>query len=345
MENGRVICTVEMHTGGEPFRIVTSGIPRMPGKTIVERRAWLKENADDLRRALMLEPRGHADMYGGYLTDPISPGADFGIIFVHNEGYSDHCGHGTIALATVAVQLGWIQHRTIPETRVGIDAPCGFIEAWVTWDGKRASSVRFINVPSFIWKRDVTVNTPTFGNVTGDIAFGGAFYFYTDGAPHDIKIHPRQLTLITQFGTEVKQAVNAAIQVQHPDIPEINHIYGTIVAAGARGGDDETSTTSTHHHQANCCIFADSEVDRSPTGSGTAGRVAQLYLRGQLAKDQVLVNESIIGSVFKGKVLKETKVGSFDAVIPQIEGSAHIVGHAQWIIDESDPLTYGFLVK
>ncbi|SAL53494.1 proline racemase [Caballeronia sordidicola] len=335
MKITNAISTVEVHTGGEAFRIVTSGLPKMQGKTIVARRAWLKEHADHIRRALMFEPRGHADMYGGYLTEPVSEGADFGIIFVHNEGYSDHCGHGVIGLATAAVELGWIE-RTEPETRVGIDAPCGFIEAFVQWDGNHAGNVRFVNVPSFIWQRDVTVQTPSFGSVTGDIAFGGAFYFYTDGAPFDLPIRESAVDKLIQFGAEVKAAANAAVKVVHPEIPELNHIYGTIIANEPRHGGSS---------QANCCVFADREVDRSPTGSGTAGRVAQLYLRGRLKKDETLVNESVIGTVFKGRVLSETKLGSFDAVIPEIEGNAYICGFANWIIDDRDPLTYGFLVR
>ncbi|MDR5752931.1 MULTISPECIES: trans-3-hydroxy-L-proline dehydratase [unclassified Caballeronia] len=335
MKITKAISTVEVHTGGEAFRIVTSGLPRMQGKSIVARRAWLKEHADHIRRALMFEPRGHADMYGGYLTEPVSEGADFGVIFVHNEGYSDHCGHGVIGLATAAVELGWIE-RTSPETRVGIDAPCGFIEAFVQWDGEHAGNVRFVNVPSFIWQRDVTVDTPTFGKVTGDIAFGGAFYFYVDGAPFDLPVRESAVVRLIAFGAEVKAAANAAFKVVHPEIPELNHIYGTIIANSPRHAGST---------QANCCVFADREVDRSPTGSGTAGRVAQLYLRGQLGRDETLVNESVIGTVFKGRVLRETKLGEFDAVIPEVEGNAYICGFANWIIDERDPLTYGFLVR
>lgn len=335
MKITKAISTVEVHTGGEAFRIVTSGLPRMQGKTIVARRAWLKEHADHIRRALMFEPRGHADMYGGYLTEPVSEGADFGVIFVHNEGYSDHCGHGVIGLATAAVELGWIE-RTSPETRVGIDAPCGFIEAFVQWDGEHAGNVRFVNVPSFIWQRDVTVDTPTFGKVTGDIAFGGAFYFYADGAPFDLPVRESAVERLIAFGAQVKAAANAAFKVVHPEIPELNHIYGTIIANSPRHAGST---------QANCCVFADREVDRSPTGSGTAGRVAQLYLRGRLGRDETLVNESVIGTVFKGRVLRETKLGEFDAVIPEVEGNAYICGFANWIIDERDPLTYGFLVR
>lgn len=331
----QALTTVEVHTGGEAFRIVTSGLPRMPGKTIVARRAWLKENADHIRRALVFEPRGHADMYCGYLTEPVSETADFGVIFVHNEGYSDHCGHGVIALATAAVELGWVT-RAVPETRVGIDAPCGFIEAFVQWDGNHAGNVRFINVPSFIWKRDVSVDTPTFGTVSGDIAFGGAFYFYTDGAPFDLTIRESSVERLIRFGAEVKTAANEKFSLQHPEIPELNHIYGTIIANAPRHEGSD---------QANCCVFADRQVDRSPTGSGTAGRIAQLYLRGLLQRDVSYLNESIVGTVFKGRVIGETTVAGFDAVIPEVEGNAFVCGFSNWIIDDRDPLAYGFLVR
>ncbi len=330
-----MIGTVEMHTGGEPFRIVTSGFPRAPGARIVDRRAWLKTHADHLRRALILEPRGHADMYAGILTDPVSPGADFGVIFAHNEGYSDHCGHGVIALATAAVQLGWVS-RSAPETRVGIDAPCGFIEAHVAWDGENAGTVRFINVPSFLLARDVVVETPSFGPVRGDIAFGGAFYFYTPAAPHGLAIAEADVERLVHFGAEVKAAANAAHPVRHPAIPEIDHIYGTIVDGPPRHAGST---------QSNCCVFADREVDRSPTGSGTAGRIAQLFARGQLGTGEVLVNESIIGSVFSGRVIGPSSVGPHPAVIVEVSGEAKLCGFANWVLDPRDPLVHGFLVR
>lgn len=335
MLSSHTITTVEMHTAGEPFRIVTSGFPRAPGARIVDRRTWLQANADHLRRALIMEPRGHADMYAGILTDPVSPGADFGVIFAHNEGYSDHCGHGTIALATAAVQLGWVT-RSVPETRVGIDAPCGFVQAFVAWDGERAGAVRFVNVPSFLFARDVTVETPGFGRVVGDIAYGGAFYFYTSGVPHGLSITEPEAERLVRFGAEVKQAANARCKVVHPEIPEINHIYGTIIDGPPR---NPGST------QSNCCIFADRQVDRSPTGSGTAGRVAQLYARGRLAAGETLVNDSIIGSTFSGRVVGEARVGDYAAVVPEIAGQAWLCGFATWTIDPRDPLRQGFLVR
>jgi proline racemase len=331
----QTITTIEMHTAGEPFRIVTSGFPRAPGARIVDRRAWLQTHADHLRRALILEPRGHADMYAGILTEPVTPGADLGVIFAHNEGYSDHCGHGTIALATAAVQLGWVA-RTVPETRVGIDAPCGFIEAFVAWDGERVGAVRFINVPSFLLMQDVDVQTPSFGRVVGDIAYGGAFYFYTPGAPHGLSIVEAEVERLIRFGAEVKAAANVRYPVAHPDIPEINHIYGTIIDGAPRHAGSS---------QSNCCVFADREVDRSPTGSGTAGRIAQLHARGRLASGAVLVNESIIGSIFTGRVVGEARVGPHPAVIPEISGEAHLMGMATWILDPRDPLRHGFLVR
>lgn len=335
MKPDRFVSTVEVHAAGEPFRIVTGGWPKPQGDTIVARRAWMKAHTDHLRRALMLEPRGHAHMYGGYLTEAVSEGADFGIVFMHNEGYSDHCGHGVIALATAAVELGWVE-RSTPETRIGIDAPCGFIEAFVAWNGEHAGSVRFVNVPSFIWQRDAVVQTPTFGAVHGDIAFGGAFYFYASGKPFGLSIREAEIERLTQFGDEVKQAANAAYKVAHPHIPDINHIYGTIIDNAPRHAGSS---------QANCCVFADREVDRSPTGSGTAGRVAQLFLRGALQRGDTLVNESIIGTIFRGHVRAETRLDRFDAVIAEIEGDAHVCGFAQWLIDERDPLAYGFLVR
>jgi len=250
----RVLSTVEVHTAGEPFRIVTSGLPKIHGRSIVERRAWLKDHADHLRRALMLEPRGHADMYGGYLTDAVSEDADFGIIFIHNEGYSDHCGHGVIGLATAAVALGWVE-RTQPETRVGIDAPCGFIEAFVKWDGEHAGSVRFVNVPSFIWQRDAGVDTPSFGTVRGDICFGGAFYFYTSGEPFGLEIREAQVDRLIQFGDEVKRAANAAFKVQHPTFPRS-------ITSTARSSTTRRATPVPHRPTAACSPIAKSTARR-----------------------------------------------------------------------------------
>ena len=331
----RTIHTVDAHTGGEPLRIVTAGLPPVPGKTILERRAWLQENRDDVRLFLMNEPRGHADMYGAYLLPPTTDAADFGVIFIHNEGYSDMCGHGIIALGKVLVELNHVE-RTIPLTRIGFDTPAGFIEAQVEWDGVRVGSVTFRNVPAFIYQRDVSVETPSFGTVTGDIVFGGAFYYYMNGDQAKVQIKSEQVRTLIQLGAETKAAVKAQVKIQHPLELGLNTLYGTIV---------DGAPNNPKADQANVCIFADREVDRSPTGTGTSGRAAQLFLRQKLALNQVLVNESIVGSCFSVRVIATAKVGEFDAAITEVTGNAHIMSFNQWVLEESDPFPQGFFLR
>lgn len=335
MEFSATYTTVDAHTGGEPLRIVTGGVPRIPGATILEKRRWVRENLDHVRRALMWEPRGHADMYGCYVTEPVTPGADLGVIFMHNEGYSDMCGHGIIALATVVVAQGLVP-RTPGETRVGIDSPAGFIEAFVAWDGRRVGRVRFLNVPSFLYLWDAVVSTPGFGEVSVDIAFGGAFYAYLDGAAVGLAVVPENVRELVELGDQVKRAVMAAVPIQHPEVPELNRLYGTIIAGPPRDAAN---------HQANVCVFAEREVDRSPTGTGTSGRVAQLVARGLLGMGEELRNESIIGSVFAGKAVSRRRVGGFDAVVPEVSGTAAILGFNQWVVEPGDALGEGFLVR
>ena len=213
--------------------------------------------------------------------------------------------------------------------------PAGFIEAFVEWDGTHVAGVRFVNVPSFIWKEDVSIDTPSFGAVTGDIAYGGAFYFYTDGSPFGLAIREQNADRLKDIGMEVKDAVNAKYEIVHPEQPEIRELYGTIISGAAR----HSGST-----QANACIYADRELDRSPTGSGTAGRTAQLYLQNKLARDEVFINESIIGSIFESRILTETRVGDYEAVVPEIRGNAFICGFANWVLDDRDPLTLGFSI-
>ncbi|HYD96026.1 MAG TPA: trans-3-hydroxy-L-proline dehydratase [Noviherbaspirillum sp.] len=331
----RTIQTIDAHTGGEPLRILVSGMPPVPGKNILEKRAWLKANRDDLRQFLMNEPRGHADMYGAYLLPPTTPEADFGVIFIHNEGYSDMCGHGIIALGKVLVEMGYVERRS-PVTRIGFDAPAGFIEAHVEWDGKRAGEVTFRNVPSFIFMRDVEVETPGFGRISGDIVFGGAFYYYIDGRQAGLEIKPELVRSLIQLGAETKAAVKEKIRIEHPLEPGLNELYGTIIdGAPNRPGVD----------QSNVCIFADREVDRSPTGTGTSGRAAQLYLRGRLGMNEPYLNGSIVGSAFKVRVIEAVKVGDLDGAITEVTGSAHISGFNQWVLEDSDPFPTGFFFR
>jgi proline racemase len=335
MEFSATYTTVDAHTGGEPLRIVTGGIPRIPGATILEKRRWVREHMDHVRRALILEPRGHADMYGAYLTEPVTAAADLGVIFMHNEGYSDMCGHGIVALATVAVAQGLVPRRE-GETRIGIDAPAGFIEAFVAWDGRRVGEVRFRNVPSFLHTRDLAVATPSYGEVVVDVAFGGAFYAYVDAAALGLAVVPERLRDLVRAGDEIKHAVMASVDVVHPLESELRGIYGTILA----GPPSAAGAT-----QRNVCIFADREVDRSPTGTGTAGRVAQLVARGRLDVGESIVNESIVGSRFTGRALERTTVGPFDAVVAEVAGRAAITGFSTWVVEADDDLGLGFFLR
>ncbi len=335
MEFAATYTTVDTHAGGEPLRIVTGGVPRLQGDTILAKRRWARENLDHVRRALLLEPRGHADMYGAYVTEPVSPEADLGVVFMHNEGYSDMCGHGVIALATVAVAQGLVT-RTIPETRVGIDAPAGFIEAFVAWDGRRVGEVRFRNVAAFLHTPDLTVRTPSFGEVTVDVAFGGAFYAYLDAGQLGLEVTPERLRDLVQAGDEIKHAVMAAADVVHPLESELRGIYGTILS-----GPPRTAAGT----QRNVCVFADRQVDRSPTGTGTAGRVAQLVARGRLGMGEMIANESIIGSVFTGRALEPAQVGAYAAIVPEVGGTAAIVGYHTWVVDADDVLGAGFFLR
>jgi trans-L-3-hydroxyproline dehydratase len=252
---------------------------------------------------------------------------------MHNEGYSTMCGHGVIALAAVAVATGMVP-ATKPETRVGLDTPAGFVEAFVEWDGSKTGRTRFLNVPSFLYRRDLVVDTPGFGSLTIDVAFGGAFYAYLEAEQAGLTVRPADYRALIQLGDEVKHAVEAAIEVVHPLEPALHGIYGTIIAGppSAPGAD-----------QANVCVFADREVDRSPTGTGTAGRVAQLHARGLLPRGREFVNESIIGTRFTGRVVEQTMVGDFPAVVPEVSGQGHIVGFCQWVVD--DPVAEGFFLR
>jgi proline racemase len=329
------ITAIDAHTGGEPFRVITGGFPDLSGDTILARRRWVKERFDHLRTALMWEPRGHADMYGGILTPPITPGADIGILFMHNEGYSSMCGHGIIAITKVALETGLIPMQT-PETTVRIDSPAGLITAHARVSGGEVESVRFQNVPSFVLARDEIVEVPGLGRVRYDIAFGGAFYAYVNAPDAGVRCIPEDFRPLIEKGMAIKRAVMANREIPHPLEPDLGFLYGTIFvgppqAAGA--------------HSRNVCIFAEGELDRSPTGTGVSGRLAIHYARGDVEIGEPVVVESIIGSRFSGRVIETTIFGTYPAVIPEVEGSAHITGRQELLIDPKDPLRDGFILR
>ncbi len=329
------ITTIDLHTAGEPFRVVTGGLPEPAGDTILARRRYMRNHLDHLRTALMWEPRGHADMYGCVITPPESDDADFGVLFLHNEGYSTMCGHGIIAMATLAVETGLVEVRE-PETVIRIDAPAGLITARVRVRDGRAVSVAFRNVPSFVLALDQHVDVPEWGRVRYDIAFGGAFYAYVQAADLGLSTRPEDFTRLIEAGMAVKRAVMADRPVPHPFEEDLSFLYGTIFIGPPHAPDA---------HSSNVCIFAEGEVDRSPTGTGVSGRLALHMARGEIEKGQSIRIESIIGTSFTGRVVEQTPFGPHQAVIPEVEGTAHIVGRCEFLIDPEDPLKDGFILR
>jgi trans-L-3-hydroxyproline dehydratase len=283
----------------------------------------------------MNEPRGPADMYGAYLLPPVTKKADYSVIFIHNEGYSDMCGHGIIALGKVLVELGFVPRRT-PLTPVGFNTPAGFVQVQVEWDGRHAGAVCFRNVPAFIYARDVRVPTPDFGTLQGDIVFGGAFYYYIDVAQTGLEVRSGELRALIELGAQAKAAAVAQVSIVHPLEPGLDTLYGVIIDGPPNGAGAD---------QSNVCIFADREVDRSPTGTGTSGRAAQLYLRGKLALNTPFINSSIVGSRLTARVLERTTVGTLEAAITEVSGHAHIMGMQQWLLERDDPFPQGFFLR
>ncbi len=334
-ENWVRITTIDAHTGGEPFRIITGGLPGLEGDTILARRRFMTSHLDHLRTALMWEPRGHADMYGCIITPPVSPQADFGVLFLHNAGYSSMCGHGIIAVTSVAVETGMVA-AVAPVTTVRIDAPAGLVTAHARLEEGRVTSVFFHNVPSFALSLDQTVAVPGLGPVRYDIAYGGAFYAFVKADDLNVSTTPEDFNALIDKGMAVKRAVMAAGPVTHPFEDDLSFLYGTIIIGPPR---------SRGTHSSNVCIFADGEVDRSPTGTGVSARLALHYARKEIGMNDPIVIESILGSRFTGQVVDTTIFGHHDAVIPEVEGSAWITGRNEFLIDPADPLKNGFIVR
>jgi trans-L-3-hydroxyproline dehydratase len=329
------ITTIDTHAEGEPLRIITGGLPPIPGGTILERRRYLRENLDHLRTALVWEPRGHADMYAAVMTAPVTAEADAGVLFMHNEGYSTMCGHGIIGLVTVALETGMLPVHG-PLTTVKLDTPAGLVTAHAKLQDGRVRSVAFENVPSYAYALDQTVEVPGIGPVRYDVAFGGAFYAYCHAADLGVGLGPADFRRLIEVGTAVKRAVMASLPIRHPFEEDLGFLYGTILI-----GPPQTLGADSR----NVCIFAEGEVDRCPTGTGVSGRLALNYARGQITKGQPFVVESIIGTRFTGRILGTTTFGDYQAVIPEIEGSAYIVGRHEFLIDPDDPLRDGFILR
>jgi trans-L-3-hydroxyproline dehydratase len=331
------ITTLDAHAAGEPLRIITGGLPELPGATILERRRYMREHLDHVRRALMWEPRGHYDMYGAVLTPPVTPGADLGVLFLHNEGYSTMCGHGVIALVTALLETGALPARG-QRTPVALDTPAGLVRATAhLGEDGRVERVSFLNVASFLYARDVALEVPGYGAVLADIAFGGAFYAILPAERVGLQVVPEQAKQLVAAGEAIKRAVNAALPIRHPFEDDLGFLYGTILT----GAPEDPA-----HHSRNICVFANAEVDRSPTGTGVSARLALHHAKGELELGQPIVIESILGrrSAFEGRVSAAERVGPYDAVVPEVGGTAGLTGRHEFVIRPDDALGQGFLI-
>jgi trans-L-3-hydroxyproline dehydratase len=329
------IVTVDAHTEGEPLRLVLAGFPELAGDTVRACREDARLAHDHLRTALMWEPRGHADMYGCILTPPERPGSSLGVVFTHNEGYSTMCGHGVLAVTRLALDLGLVE-RHEPETNVTLDTPAGPVRARALVDGGRVRAVSFRNVPSWVVGLDREVSVPGLGKVRYDLAFGGAFYAYVDAPTLGLELMPSCAPSLIAAAGRIKAAVAAADPPVHPDGPDLSFLYGVIFVGPAR---------DPAHHSRNVCVFADGEVDRSPTGTGVSGRLAIHYARREVEPDETLVIESVLGTRFACRIVQVLERPEGPAIVPEVEGRVHLTGYAEWTLDPEDPLVHGFLLR
>jgi len=340
-EGWQRIVTVEMHTGGEPLRIVASGYPPIPGRNVIERRSYCAAELDHLRKLIMWEPRGHADMYGCILTPPNEDfddvQADFGVLFMHNEGYSSMCGHGIIAVTKLAIESGLVLAEE-GESIVRVDAPAGRITAKATIQQGRVTAVSFENVACFVQLFNQRVTVEPFGEIEFDLAYGGAFYAYVDAlqAGLELSANAKNVQRLIHAGREIKKVIQQEFNITHPIHEDLSFLYGTVFHGPAR---DST------HHSRNVCIFADGEVDRCPTGTGVSGRAAIEYARGDLALGESITIESIMGTTFDVCPLRETEVDQRVAIVPRVTGNAYFTGRNEFWIDPADSLGQGFLIS
>ena len=323
------ITTIDMHTGGEPLRVIVDGLPPIAGNSVLEKRRYFREHYDHLRRGLMWEPRGHADMYGAVITP--SADADCDVFFLHNEGYSTMCGHAIIALTKLAVET-----KLVSKNEITINVPAGRIHARAIVRDGRVVETSFRNVPSFLYLRDQQLDVDGIGRVQFDIAYGGAFYAFVNAEEVGLKLVPEDLNRLIDYGRRIKRAVMSQFSITHPLEADLSFLYGTIFTGPA---------VNASHHSRNVCIFADGEVDRSATGSGVSARAALHFAKGELALNETVTIESVVGSTMSVKVVEVTKFGPHDAVIPEVSGTASIIGRNEFYFDPEDPFREGFILR
>ena len=332
--DGLKVQSIEMHTGGEPLRVLTNGLPEIRGKTILEKRRYFREHFDHIRTGTMWEPRGHADMYGAILTEPVTPDGDFGVFFLHNEGYSTMCGHAIIALTKMVLEMDIVKRKGEKVT-LRIDGPPGRIISTAYRKQGVVERVIFRNVPSFVSTRqgEISINDSP---IRFDLAYGGAFYAFVEADDLQLSLDTRHANHLIRMGSMIKQAVSDHYEITHPFEEDLGFLYGTIFTGKA---------LDPGHHSRNVCIFADGELDRSATGSGVSARAAIHYDRGELEPGQWITIESILSTTMQVRVAEVTSYGPYPAVVPEVSGTAHFTGRSEFWFDPDDPLKKGFIIR
>ncbi|MCY4298026.1 MAG: proline racemase family protein [Flavobacteriaceae bacterium] len=328
------IQTIDLHTCGQPLRVITNGLPKLKGNNVLAFRKDFQTRWDHYRKILMHEPRGHKDMYGCALTPPNDSKATFGVVFFHNQGYSTMCGHAMIALTTLAYQLHWIANKN--QNTLFIDAPCGRIKNWPMMESDELVGAGFLGVPSFTLKLDGELDIPELGKITFDIAYGGAFYAYVDLTKNalNIDLETTKIQEISHLGMKIKNAIMASsIEIKHPFVEDLSFLYGTIFYAPSKNPAIDSK---------NVCVFANGQIDRSPTGSGLMGRLALLNKRNEIQKNQAIRVQSPLGTTFIGMIVKEQEYGPYQGIIPSISGSAYITGKHTFWVHPKDMFPNGF---
>lgn len=334
MRSDVVVHCVDAHTAGEPTRVVVGGLPPIPGESMPAKRQFLARHFDWLRRGLLHEPRGHADMFGAVILPPSRPEATLGVVFMDSGGYLSMCGHGTIGVVTVAVETGMVPAQE-PCVDLVLDTPAGLVATKVAIADGRVREVTFRNVPAFLYARDVSVTVPEWSAISLDIAFGGNFFALVPAVRLGFRLDFTCLRELISAGLAVREAVNAAVAVCHPTEPAIAQVDLVEFYGPAASGEA---------HLRNVVVFGAGSVDRSPCGTGTCAKMAAMHARGELAIGEEFRHESILGTIFRGRLVGRTLVGDYEAVVPEITGSAYLTGFHQFVFDPYDPLRDGFLL-
>jgi len=337
MKFSNSIFAVDSHTAGHPTRIVVGGLPKIPGNSVAEKRDYVRNKMDYIRKFLCNEPRGHSGMYGAILTEPANKDADFGVIFFSTVGYDDMCGHGVMGVTSALVEMGMVPLEQ-PSTTITLETPAGLIQARANIIDGKVKDVSLANVPAFLYKEDMSINIPGYGEVKGDVAFGGNWYFYVDAKDIGIRVRPENINDLIATGIAIKNEFNKKFDLVHPTDPNISKkLLGvSIIDSPVKNKDAD---------QNNIVVEGKLFFDRSPCGTGTSGRMAVLSGKNKLNLNEDFVNEGISGATFRGKLIKKTKVGEYPALVPEITGSAYITGFNHFLLDPDDPFgSKGFLI-